>query len=186
VLSLQLTAQENKSLKDQNEDLKQQVYQSSVDKTSLIQKLKLEISLLRDKESTKIESLEEDLYAKQEEIDKLLREFRAKEKEYQELIANLRAKMAALDNEREEALRNEQRKVEKLEKELNYKSESFSESQINTDSLLKENNRLKEETYRFKELANAKELELKSLGEKYKKHLQGCRRDTASKDKECH
>ena len=54
VASLQLLAQENRSLKEHNEDLKQQNYQSTIDKANLVQKLRLEVSVLRDKESAKV------------------------------------------------------------------------------------------------------------------------------------
>lgn len=48
MINLQVISQENKSLRSQIEELKQELYQASNEKASLIQKLRLEVSLLRD------------------------------------------------------------------------------------------------------------------------------------------
>ena len=52
--SLDITTQENKSLKDQLNELKQEMFNSSSEKGNLIQKLRMEIAMQRDKENSKI------------------------------------------------------------------------------------------------------------------------------------
>jgi len=52
-------------MKSQIDDLKQEILQNSSEKSSVVQKLKLELSLQRDRENSKIELLEEELQGKQ-------------------------------------------------------------------------------------------------------------------------
>lgn len=57
ISSLDITTQENKTLKDQLSELRQQLFQSSSEKANLIQKLRNELDLQREKESSKLENL---------------------------------------------------------------------------------------------------------------------------------
>lgn len=49
-----MTTQENRALKDQLGDIKQELLQSSSEKSNIIQKLRMELSMQKDKESNKI------------------------------------------------------------------------------------------------------------------------------------
>lgn len=64
--SLEITIQENKTLKETIEDLKTELYQSGNEKNHLVQRLRMELNLLKEKESSRIESLEEALSCKDE------------------------------------------------------------------------------------------------------------------------
>lgn len=57
--SLEISTQENKSLKDQLAEVKQELLQSSSDKANTIQKLRMELAMQREKENSKIEHLED-------------------------------------------------------------------------------------------------------------------------------
>lgn len=56
--------------------------------------------------------------SKQEEIDKILRDQKNRERELQENISNLKSKINSLNLDHESTIRTEQRKVEKLERDL--------------------------------------------------------------------
>lgn len=67
--------------------------------------MKYELSLLKNKENTKIEQLEEELANKQDDFEALQREYRNREKDLQDNIASLKNKIDTLIQENDHYLR---------------------------------------------------------------------------------
>ena len=59
ISTYEMASQENKTLKDQLGDMKQELLQSSSEKTNVIQKLRMELAMQKDKESSRVENLED-------------------------------------------------------------------------------------------------------------------------------
>jgi chromosome segregation ATPase len=153
---LESSQQENRALREQLSSIKEEVLQASSDKTQTIQRLKYELSLQRDKESARIEHLEEELASKQDECDRVQREGRNREKEMQEVISNLKNKMDVLAQEHDAYLRSEQRKADRLERDLMTRSSCLADLQSSNESLQKENSQMKEEIFRLSSMLGSR------------------------------
>jgi len=120
--------------------------------------------------------LEEALSAKQDEIEKIQRNAKVRERELMDTMAGIKNTITKLKDEHDTALKVEQRKSDKLEREMITRTMSITETQSNIDSLLKENSQLKEEIFRLTSVLGNRELELKTQAEKIKMKMAGLKK----------
>lgn len=78
-------------------------------------------------------------------------------------------------------IKTEQKKVEKLERDLNNKNSVGSNAQLNAEALLKENVQLKEENFRLQGELSNKDIEFRSMFEKLKLKIAGLKKDLKTK-----
>lgn len=159
---LESSQQENRALREQLASVREEVVQASSEKAQIIQRLKYELTMQRDKDNARIEHLEEELASRQDECDRLARDIRNRERELQDTINNQKNRIDALTQEHDSFLRSEQRKADKLERDLSTRSACLSDLQTVNESLQKENGQLKEEVFRLSSMLGGRELELKN------------------------
>lgn len=93
--------------------------------------------------------------------------------------------MEALTQEHDTYLRTEQRKADKLERDLLTRSACLSDIQSTNDSLQKENSQMKEEIFRLSSMLGSRELELKNQAEKFKLKMASLKKENKTREKEC-
>ena len=113
-----------------------------------------------------------------------MRGFKNKEKEQQENINMLKAKLETIHSDREAGRRNEQRRIEQLEAELQAANRATEQQRGNVDALHRNFNDSKEEIYLLKTQLSSKDDELRSLNDRYKGKISNLKKEMKEREKD--
>ena len=113
-MQMESVQEENTRLNVEVQELKRSVFEAAADYEAKLKKMAADSSYQRKKDLAKIETLQDQLAEKEDEVERLEKKVKAKERQIQEINNQTAAKVNKVKEEYEEKVRTEQRRSEKL------------------------------------------------------------------------